>query len=186
MTLGMLQRYFLKVGNSYYNSQELERDLREHGYVEKYNGISRFGIGFLSTFLCGDYAEVSTLYFDSKKNRREEAAVESYQTIRYGLRLQVTGLTGYYTLKNQSKHHRPDEDLPAPESFDINTKNRMERDGYRAAPGTSIAIRLDPGKLGVLNLREVVEKYLCGARVPVYYNNERVGQTYEEMMKAKT
>lgn len=47
MTLGMLRRYFLKVGNSYYHSQELERDLRDHGQTKAYYGISRFGIGFL-------------------------------------------------------------------------------------------------------------------------------------------
>ena len=70
MTMGMLQRYFLKVGNSYYSSKEIERDLRDHHQTEKYYGISRFGIGFLSCFLNGDYAEVSTLYFDSDKNRR--------------------------------------------------------------------------------------------------------------------
>lgn len=47
MTLGILRRYFLKVGNSYYNPQELERDMRDHRRTEKYHGISRFGIGFL-------------------------------------------------------------------------------------------------------------------------------------------
>lgn len=182
MTLGMLQRYFLKVGNSYYNSRELERDLRDHRQAKKYNGISRFGIGFLSCFLCGDYAEVSTLYFDSEKNRREEKAVEAYQTMHYGLRLQVTGLSGYYTLKNQSKHHRADEQLPAPDNYDKSIQSSYERDGYRKKYGTSIVIRLDPGKLGALNLHEATKKYLCGTRVPVYYNNRRIGQTYEEMM----
>lgn len=182
MTLGMLQRYFLKVGNSYYNSRELERDLRDHGNDKNYNGISRFGIGFLSSFLCGDYAEVSTLYFDTDKNRREEAVIESYQTIHYGLRLQVTGLTGYYTLKNQAKHHQTDGGLPVPGGLRADALSHMEREGYRATPGTSIVIRLVPGKLGALNLREAVEKYLCGARVPVYYNNERIGRTYGEIM----
>ncbi len=182
MTLGMLQRYFLKVGNSYYNSRELERDLRDHGNSKNYNGISRFGIGFLSSFLCGDYAEVSTLYFDTDKNRREEAMVESYQTIHYGLRLQVTGLTGYYTLKNQAKHHQVDGGLPVPGGLGADALSHVEREGYRATPGTSIVIRLVPGKLGALNLREAVEKYLCGARVPVYYNNERIGRTYGEIM----
>lgn len=183
MTLGMLQRYFLKVGNSYYNSRELERDLRDHGQIEKYQGISRFGIGFLSSFLCGDYAEVSTLYFDSDKNRREEGAVEAYQTVHYGLRLQVTGLSGYYTLKNQSKHHHIDIPLPVPaRDYDINEQEELERDGYRVKPGTSIVIRLDPGMLGAVDLRRAIEKYLCGARVPVYYNNMRVGKTYTEIM----
>lgn len=59
----------------------------------------------------------------------------------------------------------------------------LERNGYRAKPGTSIVIRLNPGKLGALNLRETVEKYLCGAKVPIYYNNKRVGRTYTEAMK---
>lgn len=183
MTLGMLQRYFLKVGNSYYNSQELERDLRDHGQTEKYHGISRFGIGFLSSFLCGDYAEVSTLYFDEEKNAREEERAASYQNLHYGLRLQVTGLSGYYTLKNQAKHHQTTGRLPAPGGCETAMPHK-ERDGYRATPGTSIVIRLDPGKLGTLNLREAVEKYLFGSRVPVYYNNQRLGWTYEEVMRA--
>lgn len=182
MTLGMLKRYFLKVGNSYYTSRELERDLRDHGQTDKFHGISRFGIGFLSCFLCGDYAEVSTLYFDDAKSRREESAVESYQTIRHGLRLQVTGLSGYYTLKNQAKHHQTEGSLPAPDGYGEKMPSDKEKDGYRAHPGTSIVLRLDPGKVGTMKLREVTEKYLCGACVPVYYNNERVGQTYEEMM----
>ena len=29
-----------------------------------------------------------------------------------------------------------------------------------------------------------MKKYLCGARIPVYYNNERIGKTYEEIMEA--
>lgn len=40
MTLGMLQRYFLKIGNSYYTSQELRRDLRDHGQTGEYQSIS--------------------------------------------------------------------------------------------------------------------------------------------------
>ena len=179
MTLGMLQRYFLKVGNSYYNSRELERDLLDHGKTEKYDGISRFGIGFLSSFLCGNYAEVSTLYFHEEKNRRETAEMDSYHTIHYGLRLQVTGLSGYYTLKNQAKYHATDGQLPAPDGYDVG----LEREGYRGKPGTSIVIRLEPGKLGTLNLKEAAEKYLCGARMPVYYNNKKIGDTYEEIMQ---
>lgn len=183
MTLGMLQRYFLKVGNSYYNSQELERDMRDHGWTEKYHGIIRFGIGFLSSFLCGEYAEVSPLYFDPEKNRREEAAGKSQRMVRYGLRLQITGLTGYYTLKDQPRHHPADGGLPAPTDHDADVKSGLERGGYRAKPGTSIVIRLNPGKLGAMDLRAAVEKYLFGARMPVYYNNKRIGQTYAEVMR---
>ena len=67
---------------------------------------------------------------------------------------------------------------------DIAQQYIYEREGYRAKAGTSIAIRLNPGKLGALNLRDAVEKYLCGARVPVYYNNKRIGRTYEEVMQS--
>lgn len=184
MTMGMLQRYFLKVGNSYYSSKEIERDLRNHHQTEKYYGISRFGIGFLSCFLNGDYAEVSTLYFDSDKNRREEETTNSNMNKHYGLRLQVTGLSGYYTLLNQSQNHFTNEPMPNPGDFVTETSYQQERNGYRKNAGTSIAIRLNPGKLGTLNLKKTVEKYLCGSRVPVYYNDERIGQTYDEMMKA--
>lgn len=183
MTLGMLQRYFLKVGNSYYNSKELERDLRSHDREGSYEGISRFGIGFLSCFLCGDHVEVSTSYFDPEKNRREEEIYDASRTVRYGLRLQVTGLTGYYMLKNQARQHVPDGPMPSPDCFDAAAQPVPERGGYRAQPGISIAVRLDLGKLGSLDLREAVRKYLCYARVPVYYNGERIGHTYEELMR---
>lgn len=184
MTMGMLQRYFLKVGNSYYSSKEIERDLCDHNQGEKYHSISRFGIGFLSCFLSGDYAEVSTLYFDSDKNRREEEKANFELEEHYGLRLQVTGLSGYYTLLNQSEEHKAKDEMPNPGGNNSQVSYKNEREGYRTKPGTSIAIRLNPGKLGTINLKETVEKYLCGARVPVYYNNERIGQTYEEVMKA--
>lgn len=172
MTMGMLQRYFLKVGNSYYSSKEIERDLRDHHQTEKYYGISRFGIGFLSCFLNGDYAEVSTLYFDPDKNRREEETTNSNMNKHYGLRLKVTGLSGYYTLLNQSQNHFTNEPMPNPGDFVTETSYQQERNGYRKNAGTSIAIRLNPGKLGTLNLKNTVEKYLCGSRVPVYYNKE--------------
>lgn len=45
-------------------------------------------------------------------------------------------------------------------------------------------LRLNPGKLGALNLRETIEKYLYAARIPVYYNNKRVGRTYAEVTQA--
>lgn len=175
MTQGMLQRYFLKIGNSYYTSQELKRDLRDHGQTEDYLAISRFGIGFLSCFLCGTFAEVSTLYFDPQKNLGESDSLPSHQTLDYGLRLRVTGLTGYYTLKSQAKQHFVDEPMPAPDGYKDKAPPDLEQNGYRAQPGTSISIKLDPGRLGAVNLRERVDEYLCCAKVPVYYNGERIG-----------
>lgn len=182
MTLGMLQRYFLKVGNSYYTSQELKRDLLDHGMKEHFYGISRFGIGFLSCFLCGDYAEVSTIYFDPQKNRREEPCQQNMQTVRYGLRLQMTGLSGYYMLKSQAENHISESKLPMPSFCDAAKQVGAERYGYRIKPGTSVLIHLEPGKLGALDLHETVKKYLCGAKMPVYYNGRQIGRTYSEAM----
>ena len=184
MTLGMLQRYFLRVGNSYYNSKELERDLLEHRQTTNYHGVSQFGIGFLSCFLNGDLAEVSTLYFDSAKNQRENAVLGDPKMQRYGLRMKVTGLNGYYVIKNQAKHHSVEEQMPGPDWEEMRREECLERNGYRACPGTSIAVCLNPGKLGILNLRKSAEEYLCGSRVPVYYNNKRIGLTYDEVMQA--
>ena len=183
MTLGMLQRYFLKIGNSYYTSRELKRDLRDHGQTADYQSISRFGIGFLSCFLCGTSAEVSTLYFDSRKNR-EESGSRSDNEDHYGLRLQVTGLQGYYTLKSQAEgHDAADTPMPAPKDYPtFKAISDLEWDGYRAEPGTSISIKLDPGQLGTVNLRDVVKEYLCCAKIPVFYNGERIGRTYAETM----
>lgn len=184
MTLGMLQRYFLKIGNSYYTSQELKRDLRDHGQMQDYQSISRFGIGFLSCFLCGSFAEVSTLYFDPAKNEEENRLPFAHRTLDYGLRLQVTGLQGYYTLKSQAEQHMVDNPMPAPMDYGQKAVPDLEQRGYRAKPGISISVKLDPGRLGAINLRETVKTYLCCAKVPVYYNGERIGRTYRETMDA--
>lgn len=184
MTLGMLQRYFLKVGNSYYNSKELKRDLQDHGSGNEFYGISQFGIGFLSCFLCADYAEVSTLYFDEEKNRREEEITDSYAVDGFGLRMQITGLSGYYMLKNQAKGNRVNDPLPYPDGVDMELQFGIEKAGYRSKAGTSIVLRLDPGKLGGIDLQKTLEEYLCYPRVPVYYNNKKVGYTHDELMNA--
>jgi len=172
MTLGMLERYFLKVGNSYYTSKELIRDLRLHGYQGGYYGISHFGIGFLSCFLCGNFAEISTLYFDERKNQHEGYKNER---LRFGLRLKITGLDGYYTIKSEAENHQGGLPLPAHPSV-------IEYREYRNEPGTSIVIRLDPRKLGAINLKEITKKFICGTRMPIYFNGERIGHTYLEIL----
>ena len=180
MTKDMLSRYFLKAGNSYYTSDELTRDLKEHK-AESYAGISRFGIGFLSCFLSGKSAEVSTLYFDREKNKRESGAAASDNITRYGLRLKVTGLSGYYALQNQASGHFTDA-LMKPESANAGILDALEWDGYRDEPGTSILICLDPSKLGAVDLKETAKQWIACPKMPIYYNGERIGQTYREMM----
>lgn len=183
MTKGMLQRYFLKIGNSYYNSDELKRDMRDHRQ-ENYNAISRFGIGFLSCFLCGKSAEISTLYFDPEKSKREnENKAAMYG---YGIRMNITGLTDYYIMNNQASNHTPIQTFPIPKYDKASVCEELEMDGYRHKPGTSIAVCIEPGKLGGINLRKTVERYLCCPRMPVYYNGKRLGETYREFMEKAT
>lgn len=183
MTLGMLKKYFLKVGNSYYTSKELKRDLVNHSNDKDYFGISRFGIGFLSCFLCGTEAEVSTLYFDDSKSKSECNSGAGDRN-GYGLRMQITGLSGYYTLRSQADNHIINTSLPAPEFINSVEHADLEYNGYRSKAGTSIVIKLDPGKLGTIDLKASAEKYIYGTRMPVFYNGKRIGFTYSEIMEA--
>ncbi|MBD5146946.1 MAG: hypothetical protein HDT21_13725 [Ruminococcus sp.] len=183
MTPGMLKKYFLKVGNSYYTSQELKRDLVNHSSDKDYFGISRFGIGFLSCFLCGIEAEVSTLYFDDSKSKIECDSGAGDRN-GYGLRMQITGLSGYYTLRSQADDNIINTLLPAPEFINSVEHSNLEYNGYRSKAGTSIVIKLDPGKLGAINLKASVEKYIYGTHMPVFYNGKRIGFTYSEIMEA--
>lgn len=182
MTLGMLRKYFLKVGNSYYTSKELKRDLSSYGNNKDFFGISRFGIGFLSCFLCGIEAEVSTLYFDENKSK-DEYGISTGDINGYGLRMQITGLSGYYTLRSQANNHIINTLLPTPEFINSVEHPDLEYNGYRSKAGTSITIKLAPGKLGTIDLRTAAEKYIYGTRMPVFYNGERIGCTYSEIME---
>ena len=182
MTLGMLKKYFLKVGNSYYTSKELKKDLRSHSVNDDYFGISRFGIGFLSCFLCGMEAEVSTLYFDDNKSRNEYD-IRTDDKNGYGLRMQITGLCGYYTLRSQAGNHIINKSLPAPMYMDSVEHPNLEYNGYRSKAGTSIVIKLDPGKLGAIDLKSTVEKYIHGTHMPFFYNGQKIGYTYSEIME---
>ena len=176
MTKGMMERYFLKVGNSYYNSDELVRDLRVHGQQQDYTSISRFGIGFLSCFLCAISVQISTVYFDENKCRCEEGDADAY-----GIRMNITGLNDYYVVQNQAiENNIPKSPMPAPQQCEVLTN--LEYDNYRIIPGTSIVMCIDPGKLGTINLKKSVEKIICGTDMPIYYNNKRIGRTYKEIM----
>lgn len=64
----ILERYFLKIGQSYYNSQEFNKhrvDLRKNDL--DFAPISEFGIGFLSCFLLADRVEVETAMWESPR-----------------------------------------------------------------------------------------------------------------------
>ena len=180
MTQGMIERYFLKIGNSYYNSKELKQDLLEHKQSKTYYSISRFGLGFLSCFLCGSQAEIATCYIDENKNKRELNMVEKDYIDGFAVNLSVTGLDGCYIIKNQAKGHVVDNPLPKPGTFSTKI---LETNGYRKKAGTSIAIQINPDRLGNEDLLKETERYICGTKMPIYYNGTRIGMTYREFME---
>ena len=63
----VLSHYFLEVGNSYYTSSDFKILSAEKDFTS-FNPISRFGIGFLSVFMVGDYVKVYTRNTYSKTN----------------------------------------------------------------------------------------------------------------------
>jgi len=64
----ILEKYFLKVGMSYYNSSDFNKirlQLRTKNEELDFAPISEFGIGFLSCFLLADRLQVETAMWDS-------------------------------------------------------------------------------------------------------------------------
>ena len=56
----VLAEYFLKLGDSYYNSPEFERVYHQTGATRPFAPIAKFGIGILSVFMIADTLEVTT------------------------------------------------------------------------------------------------------------------------------
>ncbi|MDY6340381.1 MAG: hypothetical protein SPL61_12380 [Saccharofermentans sp.] len=179
MTLGMIKKYFLSVGSSYYSSQELKRDLSQHDFQNKskYTGISKFGIGFLSCFLCGSYAEISTLHFDENKCKKDYKNVN--KTTKYGIRLEMGRNERFYTIRCQANNNI----CPTPLPCDKEDKYGSD---YRNICGTSVVIKLDASKLESIDIKQRVEKIIYGTRMPVYFNGERIGKTRYEIIDGRS
>lgn len=67
----ILKTYFLKVGDSFYHSQEFNAfRLRLRKAGKDFAPVSDFGIGFLSCFMLADRVVVETAHWDSPRNDR--------------------------------------------------------------------------------------------------------------------
>ncbi|MCK5174914.1 MAG: ATP-binding protein, partial [Planctomycetes bacterium] len=67
----IIEKYFLKVGQSYYNSQDFNKvrlRLQEKDEGLDFAPVSEFGIGFLSCFLVADRLEVTTAMWDQVRD----------------------------------------------------------------------------------------------------------------------
>jgi hypothetical protein len=121
MDLANVRDYFLRIGRSYYNSDDLARELRRQGQGEsRFRAISRFGIGIMSCFLLGDRVEVST--------RR----VPSTEVAGTPLRLSLTKREDFVVLRHDGEGHDPMPSRPGDPSLD-----------FRETPGTTVAVRID-------------------------------------------
>ncbi len=126
MNFSQIINYFLKVGNSYYNSEGFEVEKLNYKTIkEDFVPISRFGIGILSCFIACDIIEVNTksLYCDNN--------------LTYPIRLSLKGKNNYYTLQTN-------KDTPSLMPNNIEDINIYETNkGYRKDYGTSIAVRIN-------------------------------------------
>lgn len=57
----IVKNFLLKAGSSYYSSDSIDEDLKD------YSPYSKFGIGFLSSFLIANKVEVQTKYYNSNE-----------------------------------------------------------------------------------------------------------------------
>jgi hypothetical protein len=126
MDQGIVEKYFLGVGRSYYRSDELQADiLRKNKPQQEFVSISRFGVGVLSSFIVGDRIEVST------RRRLPDG------TLATPLRLSLDSLDDFFVMQEHPNQPSP---FPGRQGWE---------QGYRKSPGTSVAVRIDPIKADV-------------------------------------
>lgn len=152
MTEKSIQNYFLKVGHSYYNSDQFEADKIRYGVNLEYKPISRFGIGILSCFM-GD-----------PKNNRVEVTTKHFKEngVRYpAYRLSIQGINGYYYLANDQDHRKIALEMP-----DYLKKGQA----FISEPGTIIAVRTNLYQSGgAQSFKDIIDKYVIYPEIPIHY-----------------
>lgn len=158
MTKDVIQNYFLKVGRSYYNSDEFRQVKHRCKANPDYTPVSRFGIGILSCFM-GDkktnQVEVSTKHF-------------SENGIYYpSLRLSMCGINGYYYMADREEGHTAEP---------MQGVTDEEKEPYRNEPGTVIAVRTNLYQTGKYRgFREIIDQYVQYPEVPIHFESAEEG-----------
>lgn len=142
MTEQTILNFFLRVGRSYYQSDEFQKLKYDNKRYYDFSPISQFGIGILSCFLKGDRMEVSTRHYDTGKG------------IRFGMK----GTKGYYSLAAEEKG---DRGTPMP------CADAAEKENFRQSAGTAIAVRIKESLSE--NIENSIKSYLCYPDVCVCY-----------------
>lgn len=177
----IIENHFLKVGNSYYTSDRFHYENRS-GKGDGYTAISRFGIGILSCFM-GDKAQkvsakrfgekaengIGTLssFMGDKAHTQLKVSTKRFgEETENGIRLDVTGLRGYYFLCNEKDHKENKRWFPPMPKSPYN-----EERGYRTEPGTTICVNANLIRMGeTRSFREILDEYVQFPEVRVTYN----------------
>ena len=158
MTEDIIRNYFLKVGRSYYNSDEFRQEKHRCKADPDYTPVSQFGIGILSCFM-GD-----------KKTNRVEVSTKHFSEngIYYpALRLSMRGINGYYYMADQEKGHT---------SEPMHGVTDEERSPYRNETGTAIAVRTNLYQTGKYRgFREIIDQYVMYPEVPIHFESAEEG-----------
>lgn len=158
----IVKKYFLNVARSYYNDEDgYKKDLLRQGKkVSSFKPISRFGIGILSCFMGegkNNRMEVSTKRYSFGKSKPSKP-----------VRLDITGLNGYYYLTELSEVKKG-EPMPQPpcESAEFE---------YMRDEGTTICLRLDLYNTSISSFRELLDKYIRFPKIKISFTDHRTAE----------
>lgn len=162
MDKDIVQKYFLNVARSYYNDEEgYIKDLLKQGKkVSSFKPISRFGIGILSCFMGegkNNRMEVSTKRYSFDKSKPSKP-----------VRLDITGLNGYYYLTELSEVKKG-EPMPQPPREEAAFE-------YMRDEGTTICLRLDLYNTSISSFRELLDKYIRFPKIKVSFTDHRTAE----------
>lgn len=165
-----IRNYFLKVGHSYYTSDQFRADKLRCEADPDYAPISRFGIGILSCFMG-----------DPKNNRVEVTTKHFTDNGKHypAYRISIQGINGFYYLASNEDHREA-----APKMPDFQ-KNELR---FRSEPGTIIAVRTKLyGSGGTKSFKDILDKYIAYPEIPIHYGGPEGScdyRTEEELMSA--
>lgn len=162
MTEEMIRESFLKIGRSYYRSDQFQADRIRSEADEGYQPISRFGIGILSCFMSDSQntcVEVTTKHFMENG------------TYYPAYRLSIKGVSGYYYLANEEEHRSIAPDMP-------DAGDRKQK--FISCPGTVIAVRTNPYQgNNARSFKDIIDQYVVYPEIPVHYEGIEGCYDYE-------
>lgn len=159
MSREIIKNYFLRIGCSYYESDEFKAAFGN----EDYKPTSHFGIGILSCFI------------SSNNNSRIEVSTKHYQDTdgRETLRLSIPSQQGYYYLATEADNR--DYISKGTDDITIPPVNSLKKDsGYRKKPGTTISVRFSIGEVQTQNaitIKDIIDTFVAFPDVPIHYYN---------------